>query len=512
MEGASFILAVDPDHAPLDFSKLCDSIELVPAVEVEHAVTILRVAYLHWLTKFSYIDPHPNRREGDKLQLQLEHARPDRTMAYIQRVGRDTPLDAMVSLLHTPRALKHVLRRVDYVWRNLHGEAELDDIVIVSALRHGAEPAYKFLIGGIEAARHEPNAILPRTKTVKEEWEKVIENIANGAAAKRLVDLLGIKQLTQDLAENVTRSSPQDIHQDGPTDYFRRIVAEELGPTELRDQRVLRDIERWQASRDVTLVAELLAESEESEQYVRVWDHFAFRHSDAELMELTERVVASVLKRDGSSAHGDHSAITALSRRCNRQLRSNQHADWLQTLILSAVPVSLHYVNDLYYYWTGNHGIVDGAQRAAVRRAIIEEVRDMVRTGEDLVKVLTTDHPYTVFRLITQTGEDTGLPAFQAWRDYLPPVLIDGTKSEPEIIIPEIANLAGNEQSGRTWNEGYPPVFVNPYKIDRERMTTLFGERLNEALVLLAEYEGDNAYAVRAKNDAQSWLGERRPI
>ena len=41
-------------------------------------------------------------------------------------------------------------------------------------------------------------------------------------------------------------------------------------------------------------------------------------------------------------------------------------------------------------------------------------------------------------------------------------------------------------------------------------MTTLFGERLNEALALLAEYEGNNAYAVRAKNDAKSWLVERR--
>ena len=230
VERASFILAVDPDHAPLDFSKLCDAIELVPPVEVEHVARILRVAYDHWLTTFSYIDPHQNRREGDKLNLRPEHAHPGKTMDYIQRTGRDAPLDALVSLLQTPRALKHVLRRVDYVWRNLHGEAELDDIVIVSALRHGAEPAYKFLIGGIEAARHEPDAILPRTKTVKEEWEKVIENIANGAAAKRLVDLLGIKQLTQDLAENVTRSSPQGIHQDGPTDYFRRIVAEEVGP------------------------------------------------------------------------------------------------------------------------------------------------------------------------------------------------------------------------------------------------------------------------------------------
>ena len=510
VERASFILAVDPDHAPLDFSKLCDTIELVPQVEVKQVATILRVAYEHWLTKFSYIDPHPNRREGDKLQLRPEHARSDRMTDYIQRTGGDTPLDALVSLLQTPRALKHVLRRVDRAWLNLHGETELDDIVIISALRHGAQEAYTCLIGGIDAARHEPDATLPRTKTVKDEWEKVIGNTANGAAAQRLVDLLGIKQLTKGLAVNVA-SSPQGVHKNEPTDYFRRIVAEQVDPTELHDQEVLRDIERWQASRDVTLVDKLVGVSEENEEYTRVWEHFSSRHSEAELMELTERVVASVLKRDGSSAQGDHGAIIALWRRCDRRLRPNQHADWLRTLILSAVPVSLCFVDDIYYYWTGDNGIVDDTQRGVIRKSIIEAVRGTVRTGEDLVKVLTRDRPYKVSRLITQTGKDTSLSAFQAWRDYLPPILVDGAKSDPEIIIPEIANLAGDEQSGIVAATGYPPKFINPYKIDRERMTTLFGERLNEVLALLAEYEGDNAYAVRAKNDAKSWLVERRP-
>ena len=112
-----------------------------------------------------------------------------------------------------------------------------------------------------------------------------------------------------------------------------------MDPTELHDQEVLRDIERWQASRDVTLVDKLVAVSAESEQYSRVWGHFSFKHSEAELMELTERVVASVLKRDGPSAQGDHSAIIALWLSCNRRFQPNQHADWLRTLILSAVPV-----------------------------------------------------------------------------------------------------------------------------------------------------------------------------
>ena len=258
VERASFILAADEDHARLDCDKLCDTIELVPPVEVKHTATILKVAYDYWLTKFSYIDPHPNRNKGDKLQL--EHALLGGTMGYIQRTGRDTPLDALVSLLETPRAIKQVLGRVDQAWRNLYGEVELDDVILVSALRHGADPVYKFLRGNIDAARHKPNAILTRSTTVKAEWENVIGSIANGAAAQKLIDLLGIDQLTKAVAVNVTLS-PQGVHKNEPTDYFRRINAEEIGPTELRDQTVLLDIERWQASRDVALVDKLVAAS-----------------------------------------------------------------------------------------------------------------------------------------------------------------------------------------------------------------------------------------------------------
>ena len=205
-------------------------------------------------------------------------------------------------------------------------------------------------------------------------------------------------------------------------------------------------------------------------------------------MELTELVDTNVLERDGSSAEGNHNAMLALMRSCEHRLTPDRFADWLQTLIPSAVPVSLHFVNGLYYYWTGEDGIVTHTQRAAVRQSIIEAVRGTVRTGGDLVKVLATDHPHAVKRLITQTGKDTSLQAFQVWRDYLPSVLIDGAKSDSEIIIPQLAILAGDEQSGITAaGTESPPVFINRYKIDRERMTALFGERLDEALALLAK-------------------------
>ncbi len=41
-------------------------------------------------------------------------------------------------------------------------------------------------------------------------------------------------------------------------------------------------------------------------------------------------------------------------------------------------------------------------------------------------------------------------------------------------------------------------------------MASLFGEDLDAVLRLMAEYKGDDEYAVRAKDDATSWMEERK--
>jgi hypothetical protein len=506
--GIQFILSVDPDHARLDFPKLCDSIELVPPIEVDQVARILKVARDHWRTKFPDIDPHPNRRDGDKLRL--DEALAGGMIEYMRRTGRDTPLDALVSLLDTPRALKHVLRRVDYAWANLHGEAELDDIIIVSALRHGAEPVYRFLLADIDAARHKPDDMFPRTKDIKDEWTRVLAKVPAASAAQKLVDLIDIEQLTKDTIRTRT-DSPQGVQVSEPVDYFRRIVSEELSPSELRDQVVLRDIDQWKATRRGPLLDRLLQSSEADDEYARVWEHFADRHTDAELMKLVEHLVARIKDRDGSAAAADHRALIGLWRRCNRRLRRNEHTDWLRALMVDAVPVSLHLANGLFYYWTGQYGIVDDAAKAEIRQSIVDAARATIRTGDDLARVLTSEHPYLIGRLITQTGADPSVAGFEAWRDYFPALLVDGAKKHPELLMPELANLAGDEQSGIVAAGGaYPPTFINRYGIDRARMTALFGDRLDDALALLANYGGDDAYAVRAIDAARAWILERR--
>lgn len=504
VERASFVVAADPARTDIDFSKLCDVVELIPSVDANVVATVLRVAYDHWGTTFTDIDPHRDRPDGGKLRL------PNPSQGAIERHAGEFNAEttAIVSLLKTPRALKHVMTRVDRAWQNLHGEADIDDIIVIAALRYGAEDAYGFLLANIDAARQRPSALDPESKTVKSDWTEVIQRMDNQAAVQILVDLLDIPQLTT--SPRTIARSPQGVHLGDPTDYFRRIVAEDIDPTELRDQAVLRDAADWQTTRDAALIGNLVAASETTERYPRVWGHFASIHSDEDLMELTNTVAARLLERDGPAAAGDHPALIALWLTCNRRPQRGQFKDWIGELILSSVPTSLSFVNDLYYYWTGQHGVIPDTERANIRAAIVARVRDSIRSGRSLAAVLSTRRPYAIMRLITQTDVDTSVAAYRAWRDYLPPLLIEGATQDHETITTQLATLAGDEQSGyRAPGPLYPPVFVRRYKIDRERMSVFFGELLDEALSLLASYGGDNEYAVRAKDDAKLWLKER---
>ena len=229
-------------------------------------------------------------------------------------------------------------------------------------------------------------------------------------------------------------------------------------------------------------------------------------------MQLVEQLVAKIKERDGSAAAADHRALIGLWRQCNRRKWENEQEEWLRALIVDAIPVSLNLATGLFYYWTGKNGIVNDAWRVEIRRSIIATVRSTVVTGDDLARVLTPEVPFLIGRLITQTGSDANPAAFEVWSDYLQVVLIAAAKTHPDLLIAELANLAGTAESSHTGDQGYPPQFINRFIIDRVRMTALFAgsDHLDEALELLANHTGENAYAVRPIDAARAWIDERR--
>ncbi len=503
LERCTFVIAVDAESR-LDFLKLCDTIELVPVVRVEHLERIFVTAYNCWKAKYSDIDPIPHRNDSDPFQFRM--TTPDDLLpSQLQASDWVQPQLALVSLLQTPRELKHMMRRVNRIWSNLHGEAELDHIVILSALRHGAPRAYKFLLANIDAARGEPMEVGTIVETVKKDWEKLIGELPNGPAVQRLVNVLGLRQITN-APPQVPTPSRQGVHIQGPVDYFARIAAEELDPNELRDQQVLQHIEQWKDGHTENLVERLVPAAGVDDHYARAWHNLVVEADETDLIKLTELVVDRLLTIHGASASGGHPALAVLLAKCGRLLPKNKHSQWLIDLIERAVPISLPLVTSLFYYGTGRYSIVDEADKATIRDAVSNAVRTRLKRPDDLVQVLAEEYPGSILSFIATLNGPRG---YEEWGKCFAPLLIGAAKDHADLILPELAILVGDEESHERQAWPRSPVFFNRYEIDRGRMATFFQEQIDEALILLSGYDGANPYALRATDDASAWLSER---
>ena len=499
----SFVFATDPNICPsIDFSKLCDGIELLPPMKYEEVGVIVATAVRYWLSLYEDIDARPGRHRS---KLQLESVGVGGAFEYLRRVAPDTPLDHLGRLLETPRHLKHVLRRVDWTWRQLHGEADLEDIIIMAALRESATPAYEFLVARIDAAREERDEMSPSSSTPREDCDRVIASLPKPAATGDLMELLNINQLSR-VGGLGLESYPQGVCWGHPTDYFRRVLAEEVDAGEVRDQTVLRDIESYQLEGAESLIERLVADGKGCGRYSAIWWHFSSRHATGDdLAKLMSQVATRVLYKEGCEASLDHPALVALWQSCER-LAERELGELVCTWITRGISVSLRFAMDIYENFTEeSHRLA--AHGNDFRGAIIETVRARVRSGSDLARILCGKEPYGLRRLVAAVGTGQDMEDLQGWREHLTGIVVDGARNNAEAILPEVANLLAGEGSLSIHSDG---SVANPYVMDRERGGVLLEDRLEEVLERLAGYEGDNMWAGRAMESAGVWLRELR--
>lgn len=482
----------------MDLFKLTDTFVVIPPLNPDLVRSILGVAYAHWSEAGGYIDTLPRGR-APKLKLDHSVLRDH----YIRRRDSTHPVDAISTLLSSPRAVKHLIREVDYTWSQLKGEARLSDVILIAALQYGVPPVHEFLIKNIDAARVRADRDEKEPSRVKQEWEALLAGIQYSREIRTLVDLLGIAQLTSSTVI-ANDEGPQDICHHEPTDYFRRILAKSLGSDEVRDQQVLEDIREWRNRRS-NLLQELLASTDNNDRYAAVWEHFADRsHSNDELFRLADQVIGGLLSRDGVHARGDHPSLIAVWRRINRR-GVRDRREWLQGHIVRSSRTSLNFANDLFYYWTGQYGVVTDNDKFAVRETMVNQATTTLASAEGLIRVLSDKHPYALVRLITLTGESRDIAQYEAW-SWLGPVLITAGQMKPELILPEIAALVQTEESGMMAAKEGPPVFLRSYEFDAERLDAIFGEDKNSVLAMFANYDGSNVYALRPQQTAAALL------
>lgn len=507
VDRVSFILAFDPNGARFAYEKLCDIVERIPPVTPDRAEDILAPAYAHWMSDSDAIIPV--HEGGDKDRLGLSNVT-DPTVRYMRRRSGETVSDAITTLLTSPRDIKHFIRDVDRAWSQLRGEVALDDLIVLTVLRHGATAAFDFIVKNIDLARlelREKDTFESDTaKSLGKRWETFRDSLPHPVAVQMLVDSLQLPGLSKATVRG--SSSLQGIRNGEPVDYFARILAGTMSSTEIRDQDVLRDIVDWQTSRSRRMLDRLEADTPQHSPYVAAWEHFADpRLDNDELIEVTTGLVSDLLRTFGANASMEHPAMLAVWRRCNRRIQRDAKTAWLIEQIESCLPTSLWLATDLFYYWASiNHGIVSEEGRAIVRGAVVAAAKARLTTVDLLLKSLGPLDSYSVTRLIypppTHQPPDTIPLSSWAW---LVELLIPASRVAEERVVPDLAVLVIDSTSGFRSGD-----LIERYVLLRDKVMEIFGDRTPEVLGIFASYQGEHKHAMGAKNGAIEWLAELR--
>lgn len=339
LERVAFVIAANVDHR-LDLGKLCDFRERIADLGGDEVAVVLAAAYQRWRIDLSAGDlpATPPSAERDRLGLEKVGANPQGAERFA-RGWFDQPADALAVLLKTPRDLKHLVRRVEQVWGRLHGEVDLEELIILSAIALKAPTVMDFLARNIGEARLQPHDMRPRSKRVKPAWDSLLADLDDASAVKHLIGVLGIAQLMES-SVIARRGSLQSVASEGPTDYFRRIESGQLGDGDVSDQSVLRDLYQWENSEGDALRIKLSSASGKTDAYGLRWEHFAPLHSDERLMLLTQAVIAGVMERESADATMESAALIPIWRASHPRFARDTHAAWLEDLILSPLPGS----------------------------------------------------------------------------------------------------------------------------------------------------------------------------
>lgn len=483
----------------IDFAKLCDHIEYVKAVGVRDSATIVCCLRSRCLDVDAF--PHELLTPSDNNQWTYTD------WEHLILADELRPPEAVARLLNTPRSMRHALGRTYRAWQVLVGEIDWDHLLAVNALRYAAPEAFSFVLRYWDRFRDQPagsDREGPRVKRVRsalhEEWEKTVRDADwDAKAARALIDFI-LTATPSWLEADYQNETPrlQGVHLER---YWQRALNEVLGPNEVSDQAVARDVHQWRElpSRESPLVVSLC----NSEEYCTVWEHLAERYwrpsaremmaptqeslaKAEELLLLSEQVISHICKTHGSAAsHYSQGFMSAwrVSNKCVPRTEGNQQ--WLTDRIAEAMPVSLALVNDLFFYWgSSQFSILRDDDRDEVRRRVLQLARQHLSTCAHLRAAVNPKHSHSLYQLVFAPGEDdrpTVHRDVESWA-WLGPVLLEALRQGDRTIASESWALLSSLRAGGPDGQSS--------QVDRTVLSGFFGEDASEVVHLLGRMCG----------------------
>ena len=363
----------------------------------------------------------------------------------------------LVDLINTPRKLKATIRRVINAWDSLHGEVEIDQLLIASCLRVCAPKAFSYLIRrhgdfasigkDLYVVKYDPETD-PVVRTLKEEWTALRDPSFDHQAAARLLKVLVGDQAEHVFVESVfTRNEWAQCFEYAKC-YRERIFNEAIMVNSELDQGVLKEVRRAKLQKDFVIVGKQLVDSE---AFFTIFDRFRRRVGErflekGELLATIKEFFASMRNKYGRLA-------------CDENEPCKPVASWVPTcfemdisesyeaafeIVRKSLKESPRLAADIYHLLISQSSTMSAHQNYAIKA--IQALRDIYEkdgygTLDSAFDETMPEALNRVVKAFTPLGSN-GRPDWQHW-DWLGPILLKAVRINHKKFAPQIAFMLG---------------------------------------------------------------------
>lgn len=481
LETVQVVLASGAADFRFDIEKFARFVLDIPPLERNDVIRIVRDVRQGAIARFKDdMDVlSPNERQGTWKTDSVQES-----LGWLESLGHMTIGRAFASICHTPRDLKQALRYFLDTWERLHGEIDVDDVLIVSFLR-AAEPSISTLINAhIGELRHGTSSrLLGKKEKSKSPFALELEEFLTRSATR---DSDEIRFLLTELFSGWEHGEPSKGRPQGfaaeHTDYWRRYIAMERPVADAGDQRLLNLIAAWKRSSTNGELPRVLIAGEKPALEALL---AALLTTD----QLTWLLVNVVRAHEREAAHswpgsGEPPGVIAVWR---VMLKRSPQGAMLERVLLeliaevlpSNVPLAYSLVN---FFATPSNQVplvLDGGAVERVALSFRNALRDtFAGKADDLVKAIVGARPPTLYwsswgldRI--RSGQCEGVP-FERW-DAFAPSLLEAVAKSPQEMLPQLLPFVVRRKE-RVEHEGAGRlVQIADFDVDERRVDELFG-------------------------------------
>lgn len=515
LDNITFVLAINQNSKTYDILlRVCEHIEFIPTLPRMEVLDCLKFFRNLCLDRFSDTDIDCRTREERDKHIGLKDNSVEYDVAAMLGHEVNDPISVITRITNNPRALKSSLRHTWHSWQSLHGEIDFDDLFVAKVIYTVAPEAFAFMnehasiMRGLDGRKGSDEFSRKRNEETRKKLDTAWQNIQKSWDAE-LVKILVIFLFPGWIEDDFYRGNgPQGVIHSHPTDYWIRLNREELSQSEIPDQVVLHALQDWKRNHDQVVYQGLDLPDAifRIEGFAAIFEHFGNSLNGHEILSLAGGVFELIRKAGESLPKNAHYFGFIELWRLSMDKPVPEHDDWVLAEIRTAVPISLRFANELYYYWRNkDHYMVSSKDKTpALREGFVEATRQAYEnSAQVLIDALNPGYMYDIHHLMIDYSEpDGGGPGFDPaeWK-WLANILLEAGRMNPQVIVPQLSCLVSNEVlTYRSRNEESTSRHGFTYSLQEDRLNSLFGEERSAILELLAKEIDTSMFDEREKN------------